>query len=233
MNTFRGSAVALCMAFAALLLTGCGTFSSLFGSHAFVMPQEMPSDFAFHMERQGARTPEVNYLYKFSRSGSVDYWVKSPAASARPNEGTFEVSGNQLITLYEELRTSGIGELPANGNEVGVTGDLTFYVFAAGQEHRLVYDKADLPPQLVRVREAAMTLVPAKYRTADAPREGADAPPDRFVGDSKTLIFYASDDEPLKDVPPERRVFFRTAYEALDHGYYPSPETDPMKRVRE
>jgi hypothetical protein len=185
------------------------------------------------MERQGARQPDVNSLYKFTRSGAVEYWVKASAASARPNEGTFELSGSELNALYQELVASGVGDLPPNGREAGVSGEFTFYLFAGGREHRLVYDKDELPSQLVRVRESALALVPQRYRTAEASRVGDGGPPERFVGDSKTLIFYASDDEPLKEVPPERRVFFHTAYEALDHGYLPCPETNPMRRVRE
>lgn len=212
-----------------LLLTGCRL---LFGG-SFEMPEDMPSDFTFHLERQGARSPDVNYLYKFERNGSVDYWVKAPSASARPNEGTFQISGNDVIALYDEIRAAGIGGYQPIETLSDAVPDVTFYVLSNGRGKRLTFKSNEVPPALVSLREAVFNFVPPEYRTAEAPPDGPDGPPERFVGDASTKIFYASDAEQLKKVPPERRVFFATAYEALDHGFYPDPESQPMKRVKD
>jgi hypothetical protein len=232
MVSIRASVSVVALFAVLLALSGCSTISGWF-SAGFELPAEMPNDFAFHIERQGARSPGVNYLYKFTRNGSVAYWVKAPSPSARPNEGTFEISGNDVIALYDQVRGAGISGYSAAVSNIAAPADVTFYVMSQGREKRLTFAHADVPLGLANLRESVLNYVPTRYQQAEAPPDHPDGPPERFVGDSKTRIFYASDSKEVEVVPPERRVFFATAYEALDHNYYPDPVSKPMDRVSE
>lgn len=228
--------LALCLAAAG----GCeiyhavGKFTGVISPPKFVVRPDIPQDFTLSLEVVDADNPKTDYVLMFSRTGKASFDVRVRAPERKAHAGQFEVSEDQIQSLWKAVQEARFDELSnrypsdGEGKDKG-NGVQKFYVFADNTEHRVEADW-QLVPGLEIIRKAAVGVTPPEIMNATGAPGRQKAPPKEFVGDATTHLFHLPDCPKLKDVPPANRVAFPTSQTALDFQYTPCPECKPLSR---
>lgn len=219
-----------------LALPGCPAFTNLLKvtglkqPKAFELPDNIPPDFKFSVHVRAQPAPSPEYLIKFDReSNDLTYRVTVPGSTPKITEGKRGLYENEIIDLYDALRSGGYVEMETSFPEAGEKGKVhgmqDYYVLSDRAEKHVWLHYAVPPDGLEGVRRMAVSLVPKRAWTGKGPSD-PDAEPEHYVGDTMNRTFLPSDHPDAKKIPAERRIIFATKWQALDHGYTPAdPDT--------
>jgi hypothetical protein len=230
---------AVLIALAALLLPGCPALTSAGKTLGIVRAprlelapdQPIAPDFVLAVSVKDAQDPATDWQVSFDRGGRVSYDVLVRAPYRRQQSGTFEVTEDQLLSLWREVLASNFDEIEPRYPLEGVGSDRTagvqeYYVNANGADRR-VEGHFTVPEPLHGLRRAVLAVVPAEVMAAKG-SSLAEAPKE-YVGDTVTGIFHMPDCPQIKDVDSTRRRPFVSYYEAVNFRFTPCADCRPTQ----
>jgi hypothetical protein len=232
------SALLLTLAALALGTPGCalyygvGKFTGLISPEKFSTRTEIPQDFRMGVGVRDATDPATDFDVSFDRSGRAMYDVTVRAPRRKHVEGTFEVTEDQLRSLWKAVADARFDELEPRYPSEGSGKDLKlgvqkYYVFADNTDHK-VETHFTANAALDSIRQAVRAVIPQEVITASGAPGALKEAPKEFLADTAKRMFHRPDCTLLKDVPAEHREPFATSFDALDHGYQPCPECSPL-----
>jgi hypothetical protein len=234
----RSAPLLVLLALVLALLGGCQVFytvtkfTGLKSARKFALTEEIPADLVLSLEVRDVANPKTNYTLIFSRSGKCSFEVQVVAPERRAHAGQFEITEDQVQSLWKAVRDARFDELETRYPDDGEgpdkgNGVQKYYVFADNTEHR-VESVFQLVPALETIRKAALAVTPQEVMNATGAPGRKKAPPKEYVGDSTTHHFHLPTCPRLKDLPPANRVTFPAVQTALDYQFTPCPECDPL-----
>lgn len=214
------------------LYYGIGKMTGLMAPKKFsTRSQTPPEDFRLGIKVRDLIEPPTDFELVFQRTGRATYDVVVRLPKRKQLAGAFEITEDQVVGLWrvvaeakfdemdERYPSSGEGKDPKQGTQ-------TYYVFADGTDHR-VESVFQAVPELEKIRNAILNLVPKEIMTASGAPGFVTEGPREYLGDSATRLFHLPGCPRMKDVPPERRKVYPTSFQALDYGFQPCPECQP------
>ncbi len=222
----------MALAGALLALPGCPAFTNLLKAtglkqpKAFALPDNIPPDFKFSVHVRAQPAPSPEYLIRFDReTNDLTYRVTVPGSTPRVIEGKRGLYENEIIDLYDSLRSGGFVEMETSFPEAGKTGKLhgmqDYYALSDRAEKRVWLHYGVPPAGLEAIRRMAVSLVPKRAWPETGPADPDRAVPEHYIGDTLNKTFLPSNHPDAQKIPPERRIIFSTKWQALDHGYTP------------
>jgi len=236
------SAFFLLLAVALLAAPSCavyyevGKFTGLISPPVFTAKGQMPDDFKVSIDVRDVADPPIDYVYTFGRDGKATYDVTVRSPRRREGEGQFEISEDQITALWRAVATAGFDKLDARYPKSGEgpdkpNGVQKYYVYGKGTEYR-VESHFQTNAALDSIRKAVLSVVPkeiAEGKRAEGAAYAGGGAPKEFVADMASKFFHRPDCPKLKDVPAANRQPFPTQWEAVNYGFKPCPECDPMR----
>ncbi len=221
---------------ACLAASGCTFFNSLCKMSGLCSPPvfdpntEIPDDFAFSLDVRDVLDPPLDYVLMFSRDGKSTYDVTVRSPHRKQQSGSFEVSEDQVRGLWKAVAAAHFDKLDERYPKSGEGSDKKngvqkYYVFA-GHTERRVESHFQNNEALETIRRAASAIAPTGVMKGDF--RGQGAAPKEFVADMATHLFHLPDCPKLKDVPPANRQPFANQYDALNYGFRPCPDCQPI-----
>jgi len=225
---------------ACLAAPGCAVyyttfkFLGLISPPAFDVNKELPEDFKLSVDVRDLADPPTDYVLEFDRSGKANYNVTVRSPRRRHQEGQFEITEDQIKTLWKTVAAAKFDVLDSNYPSKGEGDDKArgvqkYYVHAYNTERRVEahYQANDA---LESIRKTAVSMVPPEDMKAVAALVGVYGDkPKQFVADMATHLFHLPDCPRLKDVPPANRQAFATQWDAVNYSFQPCPDCQPMK----
>lgn len=223
----------------ALLGGGCqvfypiAKFTGLMGPKAFSTRMDTPpQDFQISVDTKDYSNPPTDYTILVERTGKVTYDIVVRKPRRRQQTGTFEITEDQILSLWKAVATAKFDELderyPSSGSgpekEKGVR---KFFVRADGQERRVEAHQQSVP-ELESIRTAFLAVVPKDVMEAHDSITGRNTAGE-LIGDQATHLFHLPDCPALKDVPEQRQERFSSQYDALNFNYQPCPDCSPLR----
>jgi len=228
----------LVLAALAAVAPGCQVYYTvvktvgLMGPKKFSSRGEIPQDFVFGVDTKDYSNPPTDYTIRMERTGKVTYDIVVRIPRRREQEGTFEITEEQILSIWKAIAAAKFDELdqryPSSGEgkdkEMGVR---KWYVMADGVERR-VEAHYQAVPEMDPVRAAFLAVVPKDVMEAHDAMVGKNATGE-FVGDTATHLFHLPDCPALKDVPEQRQQRFTSQYDALNYNFQPCPDCSPLR----
>ncbi len=214
------------------LYYGIGKLTGLMGPKKFsTQAQTPPEDFKLGVKVRDLIEPPTDFEIVFERTGRATYDVVVRLPRRKQLAGAFEISEDQVVGLWrvvaeqkfdemdERYPSSGEGREPKQGTQV-------YYVVADGTDHRVESVSLSVP-ELEKIRNAILNLVPKEIMSAGGAPGFVGAAPKEYLGDAATRLYHLPGCPQMKDVPPDRRRQYATSFQALDFGYQPCLECKP------
>jgi hypothetical protein len=195
---------------------------------------QMPEDFHLSLDVRDVADPPTDYVLEFDRSGRASYDVTVRTPRRRQQAGQFEITEDQINTLWKTVAAAKFDSLdpryPGKGEGPDkAKGVQKFYVVAARTEFR-VEAHFQANEALETIRKAAVLMVPPENMKALAAMVGsAGDKPKEYIADMASHMFHLPDCPRIKDVPPANRQPFATQWDAVNYGFKPCPDCQPMK----
>ena len=212
--------------------TSLGKLTGIISAPRFEIGAQIPPDFQLAIDVRDGMEPSTDYQFDFDRSGKVGYVVVVRTPRRKEQEGTFEVTEEQVQSLWKALTEARFDEIEERYPAAGIGQDVKrgvqkFYVRADGTERR-VEAHFQAVAALDRVRTAALAIVPPDVLKASGAPGSPKERPKEFIVDPATRRIHLPDCVKLKDVPAEKRQPFSSFLNALDYGNEPCPECRPQ-----
>jgi hypothetical protein len=198
----------------------------------FSVRKEIPQDFVFSVDTRDYSNPPTDYVISMERTGKVTYDVIVRTPHRREQQGTFEITEEQILSIWKAIAAAKFDELkerfPSSGDgpdkQMGVR---KWYVRADGVERR-VEAHYMVVPEMESIRAAFLAVVPKDVMDAHDAMVGTNKTGE-FVGDTATHLFHLPDCPTLKDVPEQRKQKFASQYDALNYNFQPCPDCSPLR----
>lgn len=211
---------------------GIAKFTGLMSPPKFSARGEIPQDFQLSVDTKDYANPPTDYTIVLERTGKVSYDVVVRTPHRREQQGTFEVTEEQVRGLWKAVAEAKFDELDERYPSSGVGKDKAqgvrkWFVRADGVERR-VEAHYQTVPAMDSIRAAFIAVVPKDIMDAHDAMVGKNTTGE-FVGDTVTHLFHLPDCPALKDVPAQRQQRLKSQYEALDYNFQPCPDCSPLK----
>jgi hypothetical protein len=216
------------------LYYGIGKGLGLISPPPFDVNKELPEDFKLSVDVRDVADPPTDYVLEFDRSGKSTYDVTVRTPRRRQQSGPFEITEEQIKALWKAVAAAKFDTLEPRYPEEGegaekAKGVQKYYVFADKTEHR-VESHFQSNEALESIRKVAVAMVPPDAMKAVAAIMGGSGDkPKEYIADMATHQFHLPDCPRLKDVPPANRQPFATQWDAVNYGFKPCPDCQPMK----
>jgi hypothetical protein len=216
------------------LYYGTGKFLGLISPPPFDVNMQLPDDFQLSLDVKAVADPPTDYVLTFDRSGRASYDVTVRTPRRKQQAGQFEITEEQIKTLWKTVAAAKFDTLEPNYPDKGEGPDKNrgvqkYYVYAAMTEHR-VEARFQANESLEAIRKVAVSMAPpGALKAADVNTALPGDAPKEFVGDMASHQFHLPDCTKLKDVPPANRQAFATQWDAVNFNLKPCPECQPMK----
>jgi len=216
------------------LYYGTGKFLGLISPPPFDVNMQLPDDFHLSLDVKDVADPPTDYVLEFDRSGKASYDVTVRTPRRKQQAGQFEISEDQIKTLWKTVAAAKFDVLEKHYPSKGEGPDKNrgvqkYYVFAAKTEHS-VEARFQANESLETIRKVAVSMTPpGALKAADVYSGAPGDTPKEYVADTASHQFHLPDCAKLKDVPPANRQLFSTHWEAVNYGFKPCPDCQPMK----
>jgi hypothetical protein len=226
----------LILVLACLAASGCSAYYTVCklvgGCHAgpFDPNKEIPEDFRMSLDVHDVLDPPTDYVIQFARDGKSSYDVTVRSPRRKQQSGDFEITEDQIRGLWKAVAAAHFDKLderyPKDGEGPDKkNGVQKFYVYADNTERR-VESRFQTNEALESIRKAAVAIVPPDVMKGTF--RGPSTQPKEFVADMATHLFHLPDCPKLKDVPPANRQPFASQFDALNYGFRPCPDCQPI-----
>ncbi len=222
---------------AGLYTGGCQSiFRLLTSPSAFVMKATPPPDFTFAVEARDAENPSADYLVRVLRSGRVEYDIEFREPRRERRRGSLDITEPEVEQFWDDLVAVGFADLEDEYTEADYETDRpagvhVWYVKAGGREKRVV-SRFVRPAPIAELIRIVRGLLPEDLLQIEAGAVADTAngeTPNIYVGDSSQRVFHLPGCSLLEEIPEQNRQPFPHHYDALNFGYAPCRECQPLR----
>lgn len=222
----------------AVLGAGCQVYYGIAKPLGLMSPKkfsargEIPQDFVFSVDTRDFADPPTDYIISMERTGKVTYDVIVRTPHRREQQGTFEITEEQIVSIWKAIAAAKFDELneryPSSGDGPDKRMGVRKWYVRADDVDRRIEAHYQIVPEMESIRAAFLAVVPKDVMDAHDAMVGVNKSGE-FVGDTATHLFHLPDCPTLKDVPAQRQQRFTSQYDALNYNFQPCPDCSPLK----